>query len=448
MPRELSILLGMLVCTLGCGTRRGESSPEGPVRCTSCGEDAELVPDAGARWYGWLAQFGSAGTDELYAVGEDADGNFLVAGATYGELPNQTAVGQGDVLVAKLEGHSGKVLWQRQFGTEVEDWAAALVVDPRGDFIVAGSTLGALSGSNAGDGDAFLSKRSGVDGSELWTVQFGADGYDAVSALALGEDGDCFVLGTTTSVLGAEAFGGDDVFLERRSCLDGELRFTIQTGGEGNDSGLDLALDGAGRVVVAGYTESDLEGRAQAGGGDGFVGVYDAADGALRWLELRGTSLRDYARAVSLGPNGDVFVAGETDGVFGAQNFGATDAFVERLDGGTGARVWVQQFGTETWDFALSLEATHEQVLVGGDSYGEFAAGRVKARDPFVAFLSSEDGSALGAVQFGTLGHDFSLDITSGASGSAVLVGTTGPGLDGAPGLGGFDAFVVEVPAP
>jgi hypothetical protein len=111
--------------------------------------------------------------------------------------------------------------------------------------------------------------------------------------------------------------------------------------------------------------------------------------------------------------------------------------------------VWTRQFGTESWDFALSVASTTpDGLLVGGDSYGELAPGRIKGRDPFLLFLDAVDGSDLGGVQFGTLGHDFCHDMAADSDGSAVVVGTTGARLGAEPEFGGFDAFVVKIPPP
>jgi hypothetical protein len=59
-----------------------------------------------------------------------------------------------------------------------------------------------------------------------------------------------------------------------------------------------------------------------------------AADGTLRWTLPFGTPGGDLAHGVALDSNGNVYVAGYTEGVLGGASAGSLDAFVMRIDGG------------------------------------------------------------------------------------------------------------------
>jgi hypothetical protein len=78
-------------------------------------------------------------------------------------------------------------------------------------------------------------------------------------------------------------------------------------------------------------TQGTLPGQSSAGGADAFVRKYDAA-GAEVWTRQFGTASGDFAYSVSVGSDGSVLVAGNTDGTLpGQSSAGSGDAFVMNL---------------------------------------------------------------------------------------------------------------------
>lgn len=58
----------------------------------------------------------TASYDAAYAVAADADGNFFVGGCTSGSVGGFVSAGGFDLVVAKVSGVDGSVLWYWQVG--------------------------------------------------------------------------------------------------------------------------------------------------------------------------------------------------------------------------------------------------------------------------------------------------------------------------------------------
>jgi len=155
-------------------------------------------------------QFGTAEDDFANALAVDAGGNIIVAGGTEGKLSGSSA-GYYDVFVRKYN-PKGNELWTRQFGTAKDDFAKALAVDAEGNIVVAGTTMGNLSGSSAGNYDSFV-RKYGPKGNELWTRQFGTVTIDEATALAVDPAGNIMVAGFTGGSLSGSSAGDYDVFV-------------------------------------------------------------------------------------------------------------------------------------------------------------------------------------------------------------------------------------------
>src|SRR5690606_34072767 len=125
----------------------------------------------------------------------------------------------------------------------------------------------------------------------------------------------------TMNALDATLDGPGDAFVVELTAGGASLAFATFLGGSGYDSAAAIAVDGAGRVHVAGSTSStDFPIVAATapqpvfggGEGDGFAAAIDGATGALVYATYLGGAGVDFAGALALGPAGDAFVAGAT----------------------------------------------------------------------------------------------------------------------------------------
>ncbi|MCH8271290.1 MAG: hypothetical protein IH985_08805 [Planctomycetes bacterium] len=250
----------------------------------------------------------------------------MVAGYTSGSLGGPNA-GSEDAFLARYDS-AGDRLWIHQFGTSENDRAWALAPDGAGGVMVAGFTLGSLGGPNAGRLDAFLARYDSA-GNRLWIRQFGTSTWDVANALAPDGAGGVLVAGYTSGSLGGPNAGSADAFLARYDNAGNQL-WIRQFGTSQYDEARALAPDGEGGVIVAGFTYGSLGGP-NAGRLDAFLARYDSA-GQRLWIDQLGTSSAEQARALASDGAGGVMVAGETWGSLGGPNAGGADVFLARYE--------------------------------------------------------------------------------------------------------------------
>lgn len=228
----------------------------------------------------WSSQIGTASTDNAAGVAVDPAGNVYVTGYTFGDLDGNASAGSSDIFLIKYDS-SGVKQWSRQLGSAGLDVATGIAIDGTGNLFVAGRTDGSLDGSaNAGGLDAFVAKFDS-SGAKKWTRQFGSASDDYAYSVAIDADGNAVVAGHTLGAMsGVTSAGGADAFLAKFDAL-GTTLWTRQVGTIANDYAVGVRVDSAGNAFVAGHTEGALDGNASAGGPDMFVVKYQS-DGRKR----------------------------------------------------------------------------------------------------------------------------------------------------------------------
>ena len=160
----------------------------------------------------WRYQIGGASADVFTSIVPKASGVFF-AGSTSGQFLRDPPAGGVDAIVGKVD-NDGYVSWSRQFGSPADDDAAALTFALKGLY-VAGSAAGSLpEGTALGESDGFVLKFL-VNGTEVWTKQFGTSDFDRVYGMSADPRG-LTVVGTTHGAFEGQTNAGDrDVFLTR-----------------------------------------------------------------------------------------------------------------------------------------------------------------------------------------------------------------------------------------
>jgi hypothetical protein len=210
-----------------------------------------------------------------------------------------------------------------------------------------------------------------------------------------------------------------------------------------------VATDASGNVYVAGYTTGNLDGNTLTGTSDFFITKYDSS-GTKQWTkQLGASSANTVANGVNTDSNGNVYVAGYTNGnLDGNTLMGTNDFFVTKYDS-SGTKQYTKQLGVSGGD----TEAAGVATDIGGNVYvtGYTTAGldgnALSGSGSTDFFVTKYDSS--GAKQWtGQLGVAGALTRARGVAvdfrGYVYVAGTTTGGLDGnaLSGSGDTDSFV------
>ncbi len=223
----------------------------------------------------WTVQWGSDGYDEATRGTTDSDGDVVVVGHAEGAIGAATHVGAKDAFVRKLASDTGAELWSTQFGTTDDDAAVDVLADPDDDLIVIGTTEGALPDCESeGGADIFLVRLDGTTGEIELEVQWGTAFDDVPWAVTRDAAGNFYVAGYTSGDLRGESAGLKDAFLTK---LDpsGVVLWSEQWGTDEDEVACGLGLDASQGVYVAGTTGGALSG-ANLGENDLFLQHFPA----------------------------------------------------------------------------------------------------------------------------------------------------------------------------
>jgi len=259
--------------------------------------------------------------------------------------------GEVDVYVVKLDAH-GNLQWTKTIGGKGWDAGLSLIQTSDGGYAIAGYTSLIFEGG----GDVYLVKLD-AKGNLQWTKNIGGPGNEIGHSLIQTSDGGYAIAGKTYS-FGA---GWADVYVVKLDA-NGNLQWTKTIGGKDFEAGYSLIQTSDGGYAIAGYTDSFGAGRE-----DVYVVKLDAK-GNLQWTKTIGGSKRDWGESLIQTSDGGYAIAGTTTS-FGA---GGRDVYVIKLDA-KGNLQWTKTIGGRSVEKGSSLVQTSDggYVIAGEtESFG------------------------------------------------------------------------------
>jgi hypothetical protein len=264
-----------------------------------------------------------------------------------------------DAWVAKLDRHTGKLLYLTRLGGEGLDVAIRVKIDAHGrayvtgltgsrDFPITSNALQRVYGG--GDSDAFFAE-IGPEGQIIYSTYLGGSQADEGNGIALSPDGDVWIAGRTWSTdfpnvkrkFGPQ--GKSDIFVTRLKPGGSTVQSSMILGGSGEEKLTGIAVADHS-IFMTGYTESaDFPVvnplKAQLGGSLGafLVAVPDGLE-TIKFSTYLGGSGRDSSWGVAMDPQGNPVVAGittsddlpTTDDALQRRRAGQQDAFLMKVD--------------------------------------------------------------------------------------------------------------------
>ena len=407
-----------------------------------CAAGAPSVAEAQVPPPSWVRQLGTHHDEVANAVAVSGTSVYVV-GQTASQLGADPQVGGQDAFVARYD-TAGNLQWVRQFGTARTDRATAVAADADGNVYVAGTTSGGLDFyTNAGGIDFFIAKYD-ADGNRHWLRQNGTQMDDFATGLAVNAPDNLYFTGYTG---GSFANGGNpgnyDIIVALYDTA-GNPYWLQQYGTSVSDMARGIAVTPADEVYVVGNTSGSLDGTTTPVNSDIFLLKLNIL-GVQQWVRQIDAGELDNAKSVAVGPDGGVYLAGETFGSLdGNTNNGTVDVLLARYDS-AGNRQWSRMLGGTQPDYAFGVSVTADNVvqLVGYTSDvldGNPPAGSLDA------FLTRYDalGTKLGTRTLGTPFQDIARGVAVDAFGNAYVAGQTSGSLGGNTHAGGYDAFLAR----
>ena len=372
------------------------------------------------------------------SIAIDGSGMAYIEGTTCStDLPTTSGVfqpnngGVSDVFVAKFntsQSGSGSLAYSTYLGGSGAEFATGITVDSPGNAYVTGitgsySTFPTTNGAYQQTGYppvwlAFITKINSTATSPLaYSTLIGSPagsitGSNVASlGIAIDSSGAAYITGVATyyfpttanayqTACTSVATGGgpectQDAFVLKLSADGGSLVYSTYFGGDGNDQGLGIAVDGQGDAFITGYTapsEANLSTyvnhfpttadalqpscglikNTSACSPDAFLAEFDP-NGALLYSSFLGGSLEDFAVGIALDSSGNPFVVGYTNsgdfpttqGAYKTTIPGSNDVFASKFVFVTTSAPSAEYSNTGPIDFgAVDVNSSGTQQLV------------------------------------------------------------------------------------
>ncbi|MDX2480019.1 MAG: SBBP repeat-containing protein [Desulfuromusa sp.] len=364
----------------------------------------------------------TAGSDQGRAIALDGFGNIIVAGTTENNTIMNIWKYSGTGALDGTFGTGGLVTDDSAAGGAGFDVGNGMAVDGSGNIFVTGYSLNAAGNVDMViwkyDSSGVLDGTFGVGGVVIDHNAAGGDGQDSGNAIAIDGMGDIYITG--------KSFGnptGDDMAIWKYNS-SGTLDGTFGIGGivtyhrVGGDSGNAIALDGAGNIYVSGHSGNASNDLDMAIWKYDSNGVSDATFGTAG-VVFDDTSTGNYevGNSLRLDGSGNIFVTGYSDFTPG----GAGDMALWKYDSS----------GTPDMTFGLGGYVI-DNGAAGGNSYDNGIDITLDGSGNLFVVGYSYNASNVADMAIWKYDSNGDLDATFGIGGVVID--------DGAAGGTGFDA--------
>ncbi len=400
------------------------------------------------KWTKLLGTTENEGEDPSIAIGNN--GSIYVAGTTDDNinLHGNKTNGEEDLFIVKLT-TDGNKKWTKHFGSNKKDVITDIEIANDESIYISGFTNGNLNGQkyNGENEYAGFIVKLDLNGNEVWTKIIGSSDkeYEAMS-INIDKEGFIYLFGETDDNLNGQSNNGNDDIYIIKLDPSGNKIWTKLIGSKKDDYPTSSVVNDDGSIYIGGYTEGNLNGEVNSGEQDIFISKLDH-NGNHLWTKLFGNKEEQKAWSISIGKDGSIYIAGDTEGnLNGEVNSGNLDAFIMKLNN-NGNHLWTKLFGNHFYDYANSIDIDQdESIYITGSTTGENLNGEVinGLVDTFIIKLNS-DGKEDWTKVFGSSTWDEGRSLKVDNNKSIYVSGTTQGNLNNEIHSGGKDTYVIKM---
>lgn len=404
-------------------------------------------------------------TDQASAIAVDREGNSYIVGTTSSNnfplvKPLQSSPGGGplDIFIAKLSADGSSLVYTTYLGGSSIDQAFDIAVDSSNNIYITGLTISsnfptksALQAQKGGGVfDAFVTKIN-ASGSELvYSTYLGGNDDDQGFSLAVNQQGNVFVTGSTASrnfpgVTEGVLNGITDGFVTELNRQGTAVIYSRFLGGNDEDEASSIAIDSQDNAYITGDTFSpnfpvkDGVQANLAGGQDAFISKLNPSGDVIYSSYLGGTG-NDSAIDIAVDLDGNAYITGSTASsnfpikdALQIANAGGGDAFITKITANGKELIFSTYLGGTLTDNASSIALDPSgNIYVSGTTFStNFPMLRPVQdknkgnNDVFLTKINSVGNNLLYSTYLGGAGQDDSLGITVDTLGTTYLAGTS-----------------------
>ena len=292
----------------------------------------------------WRKMLGGKKEDRGVAISRAKDGNLLILGSGKSFKKSNGR----DLYIAKLS-LDGKVIWQKSFGGDRDEFAGGIAGTNDGGVLAVGSTE---SFSKKGYRDIYI-VRLDKNGNEVSIKTIGGKRNDTANALTRTTDGNFVMVGSREL-----KHSGDADFFIMKLNQKGQKIWARTLGQKQNDVLLSVTPTPTGGIVTTGKTRSYNSEQTD------LAVMNFNKNGKLIWFKIYGFKYYDEGTAITMTKDGGYVIAGKTN----SMGKGDFDVYVLALSG-KGKLLWSKLYGDTNKDIAHGITRTSDgKVVIVGES--------------------------------------------------------------------------------
>ncbi len=371
--------------------------------------------------------------------------------------------GSSDAFVTKLSSTGNTLMYSIYLGGNGQEIGLSVADNGSGAAYVTGwtnssdfPTTNVYDDSYNGGTDGFVVKLRVAGQLILYGTYLGGNSYDCGNSIDVDGSGSAYVTGYTLSAdfpvvnsYDGSYNGGADVFVSKFSPDGSSLAYSTYLGGDSEDKGRGIALDGSGSAYVTGNSYSSNfptlnPYQTYQGGIDAFVAKLSPSGNSLVYSTFLGGNSSDVGYSIAVDGSGNAYVTGQTTSInFPTQNpyqqtlrgASAGDAFATKLSPSGNSLVYSTYLGGNVADagFGIAIDGSGNAYVTGWTSSTDFPLldpfqTDQPSDDAFVTKLSASGNSLVYSTYLGGENVEIARGIAVDANGNAYITGYTGSG--------------------